>query len=459
MLVADHDESVCEHVQRILEPRGYEVSYCVGGKAALEELARRPYALLVTDVAPADPDGMGLLRRARADHPGLSTVVLTARGTVRSAVDAMRCGASDYLERPLEPEALCAAVDGAFARRRLLDDIAVLAEDGGHRLFPEIVSHDPRMQAALDTVDRVAEADSTVLITGETGTGKELVARAIHRLSPRCDERFVAVNCGALTDTLLESELFGHEEGAFTGATRSKAGIFEAADGGTLMLDEIGNITPAFQVKLLRVLETMQYQRVGSVAPRHCNVRILAATHVDLEAAVERDEFRRDLYYRINVVPIHLPPLRERPGDIALLVREFIGRHGARLRPGIRDMDISREALLALGRYSWPGNVRQLEHVVQRALLVAAGSEILHGDLAIPRHEATDAEAPLRFNELLPLKEVKARLVERLERTYLDCVLRRCHGNVRETARHAGASERGIHGKLKRYGLDRRRYK
>jgi len=320
-----------------------------------------------------------------------------------------------------------------------------------------MISQDDKMREIFAQIARVAATDATVVITGETGTGKELVARALHYNSPRRENPFVAINCGALPDTLLESELFGHEEGAFTGAIGTKPGIFEVADGGTLLLDEIGNISHAMQVKLLRVLETMEYKRVGGVETRTCNVRVVAATHVDLGEAAETGNFRRDLYYRINVVPIVLPPLRERVADVPLLVEHFIREYARKMNPAVQD--ISREAMLMLLRHPWPGNIRQLEHVIQRALILADGPTILPEHLPLDKSQDVRDDATMAINEQLPLEEIKTSLIDRLERTYLERVLRIHRGNIRKTAEHAGLSERSIYEKLKRYEIDRRDFK
>ena len=458
VLVVDNDDMLCRQLQRLLSQRGYDASYCLSGEAALAKLRRAPCSVLVTDLRMPGMDGIELLRRVRDASSEVSVVIMTALGSVREAVEAMKLGASDYIEKPFDVDEFCVVIEKVFKERRLLDEIAQLRQELSERYqFGNMISRDPKMRKVFATIARVAATDTTVLITGETGTGKELVARAIHHNSARRDERFVAVNCGAVPDTLLESELFGHERGAFTGATSTKAGIFEAADGGTLLLDEIGNITQAMQVKLLRVLETLEYTRVGGVETRRCNVRILAATHADLHDAVDRKEFRRDLFYRINVVPIRLPPLRERATDIPLLVEHFMRKHGPKMNPQVRD--ISPEALRQMVRYRWPGNVRELEHVIQRSLLLTDGETVLAESLPVARDGEADDAMAIPFNEDVPLDQVKAEVIARLERSYLDAALRRCRGNVRETARRAGFSERSIYDKLKKYGLDRRAYK
>jgi len=458
VLIVDDEEIVCKYLRRALTQRGYQATYRQSGEAALEELSRAPYSILIADMKMPGMDGLELLERARARFPEVSVVIMTAFGSVHTAVHAMKLGASDYLTKPCQPEEVCLVLEKVLARRKLLDEITQLRHELAERYsFDNMVSQDPKMREVFETIARVAATDATVLITGETGTGKELVARALHYNSPRRDKQFMAINCGAFPETLLESELFGHEQGAFTGAVATKPGIFEVAHGGTLLLDEIGNVAMAMQVKLLRVIETMEYRRVGGVETRTCNVRIIAATHVNLDAAVHEGVFRRDLFYRLNVVPIWLPPLRERLADIPLLVELFLRRYGPKMNPGVQD--ISRDAMRKLFRYSWPGNVRQLEHVVQRALILADEPVILPEHLPIEESEEPDDGDVVPCNEQLPLGEVKNSLVERLERCYLDKVLRLYRGNVRQTARHAGLSERSIYEKLKKYQIDRRSYK
>ena len=458
VLVVDDEEIICKYLRRVLTQRGYDATYRLSGEEALQELAQAPYSILLADMKMPGMTGIELLERARRAFPGVSVVIMTAHGSIETAVQAMKQGASDFLTKPFQPEELALVVEKVIRQRKLLDEIAHLRHElAGHYSFEQMISQDEKMRDIFAQIARVAATDATVVITGETGTGKELVARALHYNSARRDQRFVAINCGALPDTLLESELFGHEQGAFTGASGAKPGIFEAADSGTLLLDEIGNISSAMQVKLLRVLETMEYKRVGGIENRSCNVRVIAATHVDLAEAVRQGEFRRDLFYRINVVPITLPPLRERVADVPLLVEHFIRRYAPRMNPDVQD--IAPEAMHLLLRHPWPGNIRQLEHVIQRALILADGSTILPQHLPLDQHEQDDEASPFLVNEQLPLDEVKGTLVERLERTYLDRVLRVYRGNVRRTARHAGLSERSIYEKLKRYQLDRRSYK
>jgi DNA-binding NtrC family response regulator len=458
ILIVDDEAVICKYLQRSLRQDGFDVAYRLDGASALEELRRTPYSILVADIRMPGMNGIELLREARAHVPQTSVIMVTAHGSIESAVEAMKLGASDYVTKPFQAEEFRLVVEKVLNQRRLLDELAALRHElAGRYSFENMISQDPKMREMFATIARIAATDTTVLITGETGTGKELVARALHYNSPRRGKQFMAINCGAFPETLLESELFGHEQGAFTGAVADKPGIFEVADSGSLLLDEIGNVSLTMQVKLLRVLELKEYKRVGGTETRTCDVRILAATHVDLAAAVEAGTFRRDLFYRVNVVPVALPPLRERLGDVPLLVEHFIRRHSAKMNSAVRD--ISREAMRKLIRYSWPGNIRQLEHVIQRALILADGPTIGPEHLPIDEAEAPQEEPAIAFNDQLPLEEVRDSFLERLERSYLDRVLGYCRGNVRKTARHAGLSERSIYEKLKKYRLDRRAYK
>jgi len=458
VLVVDDEPLIRKHLERTLREHGCEATSCATAQAGLDELQSRHYSVLVADIRLPDMSGIELLRRARETAPQTSVVMITAHGSVESAIEAMKLGASDYLMKPFLAEEFWLVIDKVFRSRRLLDELAQLRlELAGTYSFANMISQDSKMREIFANIARIAATDTTVLITGDTGTGKELVARAIHYNSPRRDKPFVAINCGAFPETLLESELFGHEHGAFTGAVATKQGIFEVADGGTLFLDEIGNISPAMQVKLLRVLESMEFKRVGGVETLRTNVRIVAATHVDLAAAVAEGTFRHDLFYRINVVPIVLPPLRDRAADIPLLVEHFVRRYAPKMNPAVHD--ISRPAMRKLLRHSWPGNIRELEHVVQRALIAAEGDTILAEHIPL-EEEAADENAPaLNFNEQLPLEEVRTHFVERLERAYLHKVLCLYRGTVRKVARHAGLSERSVYEKLKKYKLDRQAYK
>ena len=366
LLVADDDPAFRALLRDILEADGHTVTEARDGEEALSFARREPFALVLTDRRMPVRDGIGLLKGLRAELSSPPpVVVLTGFGTIPEAVEAVRLGAADYLTKPLEsPRALLAVIDRLLAPDAPGDDI---------------VTGDPRMLDVLELVDRVAVTDVPVLVTGESGTGKELVARRLHARSPRAAGPFVAVNAAALPESLAESELFGHERGAFTGADRARAGRFEEARGGTLFLDEIGELAPAHQAKLLRVVEERRVRRLGSERDVPVDVRIVAATNRDLAREAGTGGFRRDLYFRLAVVPVALPPLRERPGDIALLARHFVERLAARHRLPVPEL--GDEALAALARHDWPGNVRELRNTLERAVVVRAGHPVRAEDV------------------------------------------------------------------------------
>lgn len=441
LLIVDDEEIICKYLQRELAQRGYEASYCLDGKQALRQLAEAPYSILLADMKMPGMTGMALLGRAREDFPGVSVVIVTAHGSIETAVEAMKLGASDYLTKPFQPEELALVIEKVLAQRKLLDEVAQLRHElAGRYRFENMISQDPKMREIFAQIARVAATDATVVITGETGTGKELVARALHYNSSRRDRQFVALNCGALPDTLLETELFGHEEGAFTGAVGAKPGIFEVADGGTLLLDEIGDATPACQTALLRVLQEGEIRRVGSAEATPVNIRVVAATHRDLEDEVRRGRFRTDLYYRLNVVPIHVPPLRDRPEDIPLLIEHFLERRGAAGR------SFSDDAIGILQRCPWPGNVRELDNLVGRVLVLNLASIIRPQHLP-PQYREKPERPALTTGSLREAREA-------FERDYMKDLLERVGGNVAEAARQAGIGRPYLHQKLRKFGIN-----
>jgi len=388
ILLVDDDRNLREVTRVGLRRHGFEVVAVASAEAALDAAREGEFEVVVTDLKMPGMGGMELLRHLHGINPALPVVVLTAYGSIETAVLAMRDGAFDFSTKPVDLDALAITLWRAVEHRRLTTENArlravVLAQGGS----PRLISANPAMLQVIETIHQVADSDATVLITGESGTGKELVARDLHDASGRVSGPFVAVNCVALPDELLESELFGHVQGAFTGALRDHPGRFRRADGGTLLLDEIGDMPHALQAKLLRVLESGEVDPVGSVAPVAVNVRLIAATNVDLEARVAAGEFREDLYYRLNVVPIHVPPLRERPEDIALLVDHFLQEMEG------SDVTMDAAARQALLTYAWPGNVRELKNLCRRLALVTRGETIGLGDLpeAIRRGSAGGA--------------------------------------------------------------------
>ncbi len=417
--------------------RDYDVVGAADGLEATQLLGARSFDLVVTDERMPRMGGMDLVRWVREKAPETPVIVLTAYGSVASAVEAMKLGAEDYLTKPLEsPDEIRMVVARVLRARRLQErEIAHRAES--EAMFPQdIVAESESMKRVLTLAAQVAAQPTSVLLTGESGTGKEIVARFIHRRSPRAAEPFVAVNCAALTETLLESELFGHEKGAFTGAVQARRGRFELAHGGTLFLDEIAEMSLSMQPKLLRVLQEQQFERVGGTRTIVVDVRVVAATNRDLARAIEEKTFRQDLYYRLNVFPIHVPPLRERPEDIVPLAEHFARTIAGRM--GRRYAGIGRRAREALLAYHWPGNVRELQNAIERALIVARGDMLEAEDLPLPRSAAVAVPVPA-----LTLAELEKQAI--LE------ALRRNKGDRKTTAEQLGISLRTLQYRLKEY--------
>jgi len=443
VLVVDDEPAQRELVGGFLRKQGFDVAEAPDGRTALERFRKEPFDLLLTDQKMPGLSGLELLEAARAVTPAVAVIIMTAYGTIETAVAAIKGGAADYLTKPLNLDELLHRIAQVRERQRLIMENRELREALQERHRVEgIIGESGRMQEVLSLVRRVAGSDATILIQGESGTGKELIARAIHYASPRAGAPLVSVNCAALPETLLESELFGHEKGAFTGAVAARKGRFELADGGSLFLDEIGDLPLHLQVKLLRVLQEREFERVGSSRPVAVNVRLLAATHRDLEALVRAGRFRDDLYYRINVVSISLPPLRERREDIPLLLDHFVEKFSR--RNGKRIGGLTREAREALLRYDYPGNVRELENLVERAVILTRDEVIGLEDLPLgvkEREGETSGETSLTV------------LVEGLERRMIREALARADGVQTQAAEILGISERVLRYKLKKYGL------
>ena len=446
ILVVDDDPGVRDAFRLILEDH-YEVLDAPDGPQALEVLRAAQVDLVLLDIRLPEMDGIEVLERIKAIDEGLEVILVTAVKTVRTAVAAMKLGAFDYLTKPFEEDELLALCNRALEKRSLEREVTFLrGELARTRDFEEIVGTHAAMQKLFRLTEQVARTTATVLITGESGTGKELIARAIHRQGPRRDRPFVAVNPAAVAESLIESELFGHEKGAFTGAYQRKLGKFELAQGGTLFLDEIGTLKAELQAKLLRVLQEREIERVGGTRPVKIDVRVIAATNVDVKQAVARGAFREDLYYRLNVVPIEVPPLRERIEDLPLLVEHFVRQYGQQF--GKRVQGLSREALGALSLYRWPGNVRELQNVVERCVVLADGPQIelndLPLDVLIPDHRIR-----VRKADRLPLKDA----TEAFEHQIVLRVLERVKGNTSEAARILGVHRNSLNRLLERWGL------
>jgi two-component system response regulator AtoC len=407
-----------------------------------------PPALILCDIRMPRLDGLGFVERYRAEGGDALVVMMSAYGTLESAIEAMRQGAYDYISKPFNADEVILALRKAEERESLRREVKRLrARVGEAEGFEKVIGHSSALREVLDVAARVAAYPTTVLVTGESGTGKEAVARAIHRASPRRDAPFVAVNCGAIPENLLESELFGHEKGAFTGAERAREGLIAEANGGTLFLDEIGELPSSLQVKLLRALQERTIRPVGSSQERPVDVRILAATSRDLVADVEEGRFREDLYYRVNVIHLHLPPLRTRPEDIGALAEHFLRLHAGRL--GIADASLDPALLPVLARYAWPGNVRELENVVERALVLSGGPIT---EEHLPAHVRTSQpvfQVAVDGDDL----SVKRRLPA-LERELIARALERTRGNRTRASEILDLSTRALTYKIQEYGLD-----
>jgi two-component system, NtrC family, response regulator AtoC len=454
VLVVDDDPGTRKVARANLSLEGFEVLAASSAAEALARLADADPLAVVTDLKMPDVDGIALMERVHAERPWLPFVLVTAHATVETAVQALRRGARHYLVKPVRWEELALVLRQAVAQERARRDLERLKGELERAAgFEELVGDSPPMKEVFRVVEQVADADATVLLRGETGTGKELVARALHRRSSRRDGPFVAVNCTAVPRELMESEFFGHEKGAFTGATARRLGRFQHADGGTLFLDEVGDLDLGIQAKLLRVLQEREVTRVGSNHVEHVDVRVVAATNRDLETRVAEGRFRDDLYYRLNVIPLRLPPLRERAGDVAALlehfVRSFADRYG-------RPVPLPPAEVLAAARsYPWPGNVRELRNVCERAALM--GWEAVAPLLGPAPAGGAAVATATEFS--LPLLDARARLLERFEREYLTRLLRAHKGKVGEVARAAGIAERNLYEKMKAYGLSRDDYR
>ncbi len=460
ILVVDDSELTCQQLSQLLGRPDRRIKFVTDGTEALERLIDGNFSLVLTDLRMEGRgiDGLDLIREIRQRELPVTIVVMTAFGSIDTAVEAMKLGAYDYLTKPIEPDRLELLVEQALKDRRLHDEVETLRQKCRQRFgFHNLLGKSPRMRDVFERVERVASSPCNILITGETGTGKELVAQALHQADATRQGPLVAVNCAALPEQLLESELFGHEKGAFTGADRRKLGRFELADGGTLLLDEIGELPMGVQAKLLRVLQDGTFERVGGTEALRVNARVLAATNIDLRAAVDAGQFREDLFFRLNVVAVELPPLRERmPDDLSLLIDHFLERFRER---GYPEKTFARETLSRLSRYDWPGNVRELEHLVEQTIITAPGAIVEPDDLPPNIVSTRDEPLSLDFDLQRPLQPITEDLTEQVERTYLRLVLEKYRGRIDRCAEHCGLSRRSISEKLRRYRIDKADFK
>jgi len=455
ILVVDDERAIGIAIQRLLGARGHEVDAVLSGEEALRRLAEPGYHLVITDLSLQGVSGMDVLRWVREHAPETAVIMITAFGSEKIAVEAMKLGAADYIPKPFDNDELELVVERLLDGMEVRRSLRLLQEQvaGAYR-FGSLIGKSPAMQRVFDVIRKVADTDLTVLVRGPSGTGKELVANALHYNGPRRTKPLVKVNCAAFSRELVESELFGHEKGAFTGAVAAREGKFEIADGGTLFLDEIGDMRPETQAKILRVLQEREFERVGGNRTLKVDVRILAATNQDLEAKVKAGSFREDLYYRLNVVSIVLPGLRERVEDLPLLIEHFLAAAATRLKREPRPL--APDAYRALCAHEWKGNVRELEHAIEQAVALASGSEIALADLpasmrGMPSDGAADPPGSFR--------EAKQQAVERFERQFIHEALARHHGNISKAAEDMGMYRQHLQLKLAEYGIDAAAYR
>ncbi len=451
ILVVDDEAGIREVLRAALSTEGHRVVVATGGEEALQVLSRETIDLVITDLSMPDIDGVELLRRSSKLAPDTPAIVVTAYGSKESAIEAMRHGAVNYLEKPFDVEEMRLHVRRALRQQRISEENRRLRAQVGAET--ELTGDSPSVEAVRTMIGRIAPADSSVLITGESGTGKEVVARAIHRISPRAERPFVGINCAAIPAELLESELFGHVRGAFTGADRSRRGLVEAAEGGTLFLDEIGDMPHEMQAKLLRVLQERRIRRVGGTEEIPVDVRVICATHRDLTQWVKDGRFREDLFYRIHVIHIRVPALRERRSDIPPLAANFAARHSARMNRRITGA--SPEFVEALVRYTWPGNVRQLENVLERAVALSTGDLLLPETLppeVLDPHATSSGELPAELPEPFDLEAH----LETLRRHFMELALDESNGVQTRAAERIGLTFRSFRYFAKKYGLTTR---
>jgi len=447
ILIVDDEESSRELCRLALDQPQREIVLCRDALQALERLQTGGFDLVITDMVMPGLSGLELLERIKAQQEDIPVVLMSGRGSIQDAVQAMRLGAEDFVEKPFpDPEVVARAVNRALRDRRLQEENRRLRSELQELKGGPHLSGGEALSNILRTIERIAPLDLTVLITGETGTGKEVIARRIHALSPRANKPFVAINCGGIPEGLLESLLFGHERGAFTGAVRRTSGYFEKAHRGTILLDEVGDMPLALQVKLLRVLQEKAFQRVGGEGIIEVDCRVIASTHRHLRDLVKENKFREDLFYRLNVLPVHIPPLRERREDIPGLAQHFLRLACARSDEIIER--ISEEALTCLKTHQWSGNIRELENVIERAAALSTGRRIEVGDL--PEEIRSTPPAAQNGNPVIAYSRAK----EDFERSYLLGVLKNSHGNVAAAAQSSGIPRQNLYLKLRKYGID-----
>ena len=451
LLVEDKD-SLRRVLRLTLENAGYSVAEAIDARAALNEIATSRHRLILTDLRMPNGSGLDVLRSARAADADVPVIVMTAFGSIDEAVQAMKDGAHDFLQKPVDSNHLLLLVERALEQARLRTENVLLREEWSrHYGFPRILGESETLKRAVGETQRVAQTEATVLLLGESGTGKELFARAVHHLSPRRDNPFVAINCAAIPETLIENELFGHERGAFTGATDRRQGKFELASGGTVFLDEVGELPLGVQGKLLRAIEEKVVDRIGGSAPVAVDVRVVAATNKDLKAAVDNGQFRGDLFFRLAVFPIEVPPLRDRGDDIILLAQHFAAEIGRELRG--REAQLSPNAIDALQQHHWPGNVRELENAIERACILSDSLILEPADLGLGPSATNESESLEQIDLSGTLSDVAHRALRVVERRKIARALEANHGNKSKTAEDLGVSYKTLLNKIKEYAL------
>ncbi len=453
ILIVDDETDLAVSCQRLFNSKGYQSAVASNGRDALDYLQSEEPQLVLTDLKMPGMDGMELLQQIKAHHPEIQVVIMTAYSTIEDAVAAMRLGAADFIPKPFTADHLAIVVEKVLAARTLREENRTLKEQLSRRYsFDNIIGKSQGMVQIFELIKKIADTSVNVLVCGASGTGKELIARSIHANSSRGSHAFVPINCGALPEHLVESEIFGYERGAFTGAAHAKPGLLETADGGTFFLDEISELPMPLQVKFLRVLQDGKFRRLGSNQEREVDLRLICATNQPLEEKVESNQFREDLYYRVNTFTIQIPPLKDRRDDIPLLANHFLQHYARQHQKSVNA--ISPPAMELLLKGEWKGNIRELEHVLERAVILASGEAVQPEDLPPQIRPAEhNFQAPQTFLLSLPFKEAKDQLIEDFERRYIEDVLQKYHGNVSRAAEHSGIDRRSLHRLLAKYGL------
>lgn len=456
VLVVDDEDAVRKSLVDVLTDREYEASAIDDGRKALDQMQDALWDVVLVDLKMPGMDGMEVLKEIKSSYPDTAVIIITGYGTIEGAVEAVRLGASDYVTKPFTPDEICIRVEKAIQQKRLIEENVYLKKTLDERYeFCNIMGKSKSMQVIFALIERIAPTDCSVLIQGESGTGKELIARAIHRNSLRKDGKFIAVDCGALPETLLESELFGHVKGSFTGAVVTKRGLLEVADKGSFFMDEIGDLSPGIQAKLLRVLQEKEFRQVGGIHNIQVDVRLIAATNKHIDKMIEQGTFRKDLFYRVNTVPIHIPPLRQRKEDIPLLVEHFLNTYGP--HKGTGSKQVSPEAMNILMEHTWPGNIRELEHVIEQMVIVSSTTVLDAKDIPqyMKRPREHDARAvPMTNTELkMAKKRIRTHTVLNIEKSFIMHALQRNDWNVSLAARDTGMKRQNFQALMRKHNI------